>query len=209
MISTACVMDSFKKFFSYGRCICACGIRNACFLGTAQDWIKVWAKMAELKNYDIDGRWNRYVEGVQDIVTKFIATYRGEVDAHWWNQVMHIDYVRVGSGGQTVEYVDGWILHFFGVYEKIDAEYLCNSFIDVPLKIHNEFTGEKKTVHLVGGFGGVHALDVEGRKALRPQTSMIVYHDPTSEEDKNAAEEHFSGFQELLQPALSSAPRIR
>jgi hypothetical protein len=192
MISAACVMDSFKKFFSYGRCIALCGIRNACFLGTADDWERLMAKTGKLKTYDIDGTWNRYIEGVQDIVTKLIATYHGEADTHWWNQVMHIDYVEVGSGGDTVEYVDGWILHFFGIYERTDAERIGNNFIDVPVKIDNQRTKQKKTVHMVGGFGGVHAMDSDGRKALRPQTSMIVYYDPTSEEDKNAAEEHFS-----------------
>merc|ERR1712203_158404 len=84
MISTACVMDSFKKYFSYGRCICGCGIRNACFLGTAADWAKVLTKAEKLRTYDIDGIWNRYIDGVQEILDKMIATYQGEVDVHWW-----------------------------------------------------------------------------------------------------------------------------
>lgn len=191
MISTACIMDSFKQYFSYGRCICGCGIRNACFLGTAEDWDKLYAKIGTLRLYDIDGKWNRYISGVQDILSKMISTYRGEVDVHWWNQVMQFEYRTVGSGGQQVEYIDGWILHLFGIYGKCDSDDIRNDFIDVPVKIDNEFTMEQKTVHLVGGFGGVHAMSVDGRKAFRPQTSMIVYHDPTSQEDKDAAAQHF------------------
>jgi len=190
MISTACVMDSFKKYFSYGRCIPCCGIRNACFLGTAEDWERLLAKTDKLKMYDIDSIFTSYIEGVQEVLKKMIETYHGEVDVHWWNQVMHIEYESIGSGGDYVEWVDGWILKLFGK-KKCDAERLGNNSIDVPVKINNLLTGEMKTVHLVGGFGGVHAMPVDGRRALRPQTSMIVYHDPTSQEDKDAAERHF------------------
>ena len=65
-------------------------------------------------------------------------------------------------------------------------------FIDVPVKIDNKLTGEMKTVHLVGGFSrGLHAMEVDGRNAYRPHTSMVVLHDPKSENDQADAKEHF------------------
>jgi hypothetical protein len=189
MISTACIMDSFKKYFSYGRCIPCCGIRNACFLGTGNDWDALFAKTDKLKTYDVDGTWARYICGVQDILRNLIATYHGNVDVDWWNKVMNMEHGRLGSGSTT--YYSGWILHFFGKYERCESGDIDSYSIDVPVKIDNKLTGEMKTVHLVGGFGGVCAMDVDGRKAFRPQTSMVVFHDPQSEDDKNAAKDHF------------------
>lgn len=191
MISTATVMDSFKKYFSYGRCIPLCGIRNACFLGTSEDWDNLLAKTERLRRYDVDGAWLHYINCTQDILKKMVATYHGNVDVDWWNKVMNMERGSLGSGSTT--YYSGWILHLFGLYQRCESNDIGNYSLDVPVKIDNKVTGELKTVHLVGGFGGVQALDVDGRKAFRPQTSMIVFYDPNSKEDADAARKHF-GF---------------
>jgi hypothetical protein len=189
MVSTAAIMDSFKEYFSYGRCIPMCGIRNACFLGTAEDWDNLLVRIDALMRYDVDSTWSHYISKVQDIVRNFIATYHGDVDVKWWNEIMDTEFGRLGSGSTT--YYSGWILHLFGKYEKCESDDIGNYSIDVPVKIDNRQTGELKTVHLVGGLAGVHAMDVQGRKAFRPQTSLIVFYDPASEEDKAAASQHF------------------
>jgi hypothetical protein len=191
MVSTASIMDSFKKYFSYGRCIPCCGIRNACFLGSQEDWDNLILKTEKLRCYDVGGSWTRYIDGVQEILHKFIATFNNNVDVDWWNKVMNAERGRLGSGSTT--YYTGWLLHLFGKYERCESSDLGNYSIDVPVKIDNKLTGELKTVHLVGGMAGVHAADVQGRKAFRPQTSMIVFHRPSSEADKAAAIEHFKG----------------
>ncbi len=28
---------------------------------------------------------------------------------------------RVGSGGQKDTYIEGWILHFYGIYEQVEV----------------------------------------------------------------------------------------
>merc|ERR1712232_89408 len=111
------------------------------------------------------------------------------VDVDWWNKVMDSKHGSLGSGSTT--YYTGWILHLFGLYTRTESFDIPSYSIDVPVKIDNKLTGVKKTVHLVGGFGGVHVEGVEGRSAFRPQTSMIVYHDPTSDDDVNEAMKHF------------------
>lgn len=189
MISTASIMDSFKQYFSYGRCIPLCGIRNACFLGSLEDWQSIVRRSDGLLQFDVDGKWKSYIRGLNPILQQLISTYQGEVDVAWWNKVMNMETGREGSGSTTK--VSGWVLRFFGLEDKCDTDDISSYSIDVPVKIDNKMTGEKKTVHMVGGFGGVHAVDMQGRKAYRPQTSMIVLHDPTSEDDKQQALRHF------------------
>jgi len=189
LISTTAVMDSFKQYFSYGRCIPWCGIRNVCFLGTLEDWMSLREKVHRLLKYDIDGTWKSYICGVRSVLERFIATYQGQVDVTWWNQVMNLEQGRLGSGSTT--YVSGWILDLFGLTEKCDISDIPSYSISVPVKIANMATRQLKTVHLIGGFGGVHEVEVLGRKAYRTQSSFLVLHDPTSEEDREAALEHF------------------
>lgn len=181
MMSTAAIMDSFKEYFSYGRCIPMCGIRNACFLGTRDDWNLLLQKTMDLSQdkYDVQGVWKRYIAGVEAIIRKLIDTYDGKVDKDWWNGVMNAERGRLGSGSTT--YYSGWILHLFGQYEKCESCEISSYSIDVPVKIDNKATGETKTVHLVGGFEGVHAMEIDKRKAFRPQTSMIVFYDPENQ----------------------------
>jgi len=189
MVSTATIMDSFKQYFSYGRCIPLCGIRNVCFKGCLDDWQNLIAKTDRLVGYDVDGQWRRYIEGIRPILEGLLSTYQGNVDVDWWNRIMNMEQGRLGSGSTT--YVSGWILRFFGLNDKCEVSDIEGDSIDVPVKIDNKLTGELKTVHMIGGFGGVHSVDVDGRKAFRPQTSMIVLHDPTSEKDLDLAKQHF------------------
>ena len=49
------------------------------------------------------------------IITNFIATFDGKPDVAWWNTVMMDAKKREVYGGDQTE-VDGWILHFFGLY---------------------------------------------------------------------------------------------
>ncbi len=71
ILSTAVVMDSFKKYFTYGRMICMCGIRNALFMGTRFDWVKLITKVTALKKYDVDGKLHSYVDQLGLFCTRF------------------------------------------------------------------------------------------------------------------------------------------
>ncbi len=171
MMSTVAIMDSFKKYFSYGRCIPCCGINQVKFMGTLADWQKLREKTVALKSYAVCKGWEKYIDELLPILDQFVATYTGKVDVDFWNRVMNITHGQIGSG--STEYVSGWILKFFGLYDRVDSGDIPSYNFEVPVMIDNKMTSQKKTVQLIGGFGGVHKED----GAYRPQLSMIVYHD--------------------------------
>ena len=49
ILSTSVIMDSFKNYFSYGRCIPCCGIKNVRFMGTLADWESVLERLTKLE----------------------------------------------------------------------------------------------------------------------------------------------------------------
>lgn len=173
IISTATIMDSFKKFFSYGRLIPMCGITEARFLGTLEDWTSLPKKLAALSSYDVDGKWKKYIDNLTPVLNQFAATYQGQVDVNWWNKIMNITHGRLGSG--STSYISGWILAFFGLTGQVETCDIPDYKIDVPVVIDNKITGQMKTVNLVGGFGGIqHQND-----AYRPQLSLAIIHPHT------------------------------
>ena len=68
-------MSSFKKYFSYGRVICLCGINNVYFSGTRDDWVKLIEKTTYLNKYDIDGELKKYVSHIEVILKNFLNNY--------------------------------------------------------------------------------------------------------------------------------------
>ena len=110
-----------------------CGINDIYFKGSLGDWHKLQKKLNELHKYDVDGDLIKYIEALNNILDNFIMTYQGQVDVNWWNQMMVPHYP--GSGADKI---DGWILHFFGIYKKIDFEQIPQTLIEVPIKLINE-----------------------------------------------------------------------
>ncbi len=104
-------MNTYQKYFSYGRCIPGCGIRNVHFGGTLDDWKKLLQKTQLLKDYDVNGALKYYVEKVSAILHKFIDTYQENVDVSFWNKVMNVR--STGGSGATTR-ISGWIIDFFG-----------------------------------------------------------------------------------------------
>jgi len=166
-------MDSFKKYFDYGRCIPCCGIKNVRFMGTIGDWEMLLEKTKKLEEFGVLDYWSFYVSKITPILQQFIDTYNEKVDVDFWNRIMNFTDGALGSGSTT--YVSGWILDFFGIYHQVDTGDIEDYSIDVPVEIDNKLTGEMKTVNIVGGFGGVFKDD----GAYRPQLSMIVFWDGT------------------------------
>lgn len=80
VISTAIIMNSFKKYFSYERMICYCGINNVYFEGVREDWIKLLEKTLNLKKYDVDNKLIKYIDSIEIILNQFIKTYDNDVD---------------------------------------------------------------------------------------------------------------------------------
>ena len=170
LLSIATVMNSFQKYFDYGRCIPCCGIKAIRFMGKLEDWVSLQQRVLQLEKYAVTKEWSDYINNVMPILRQFVDTFNEKVDVDFWNRVMNITYGRIGSGSTT--YVSGWILNFFGLSGKVESDEIKNDSIEFPVEIDNKLTGEQKTVHVIGGFGGVNFTN----GAYRPQMSMIVFH---------------------------------
>jgi hypothetical protein len=183
MISVATVMDSFKNYFEYGRCIPMCGIKSVRFAGTLDDWKSILSRLQFLDKYDIDGKWTKYISNLIPIISQFIETYQGNVDTVFWDKVMNIKLGSLGSGGPSKK-VSGWILAFYNQNGEIDRGSVdCKCIIDIPVELDNHRTGVVKVVRLRGTFGGINLTD----GSYRPQLSMVVCElesDNLTEEEK-------------------------
>jgi hypothetical protein len=163
VVSTAIIMNSFKKFFTYGRFICGCGINNVYFRGIKEDWIKIFKKLDFLSNFDSgDNILTKYIDKIKIIINKFIETYDDNIDVDFWNKIITIDEKqRKSSGGDSYKetWTDGWLLHFFGIYKKTQIETIPNYLINVPIKLVNEFTNIEKDLILGGGWVSISKFD--------------------------------------------------
>ena len=68
-------MASFKKYFTYEKMECGCGLNNIYFAGTRKDWVKVLDKTTNLIKYDVDGGLKEYVSHMEVILKNFLDTY--------------------------------------------------------------------------------------------------------------------------------------
>jgi len=185
-----------------------CGINNVYFRGNRQDWIAIRNKTAAMKEYDVDDKLVSYVDAMLLIVSEFINTFDGRVNVAWWNQVVKRSHKNSGGGcispwilkcclpANKDEYVDGWILHFFGIYEKtklkdIPSNFFTSVLIEISLgnnnNQNNNFTwvngffnnlfhsnnnNNSKTVTLKSGFV---AVDKIGERTYKPIVAVAVF----------------------------------
>jgi hypothetical protein len=174
LLSTAVVMDTFKSYFDYGRCIPLCGIRNLMFMGTLDDWLLLQTKVAQLETYAVDDTWRTYINNLKPVVKQFVESYQGRIDKSFWDKIMNIRHGSLGSG--STSYVSGWILNFYGIYNEVESNEIKEDFIDVTVEIDNKLTGIEKDVNIVGGFTGVAKVELDGYTGYRPQMAFMVYH---------------------------------
>ena len=159
IISTSVIMNSFKKYFSYGRSICSCGINNVYFQGIREDWTKLIKKTENLAQYDVDGQMTKYVDHVLIILNQFVNTWDGNVDVEFWNRIMTTEEKRIGSGGDVQTNIQGWILHFFGEYVKMDLDNVPDYSISVPVELVNHLTGTTKNLEIVANWLSVSKVN--------------------------------------------------
>jgi hypothetical protein len=179
IMSVATIMDSFKKYFSYGRCILGCGIPGVHLEGTREDWIKLKTKIENLASLSKDSGDSNdplimYIKATGKIIGEFINTYDGNVNVEFWNRIAATEERRIGSGSQIQTYLEGWITHFYQIYKKIDLGSIHDYRIEVPIKLTNELTNQIKNMKMHGGFNGV--IFDEKTNAYRPQLSLVIYH---------------------------------
>jgi hypothetical protein len=107
LLSSACIMYTFKEYFDYKQCVCGCGVRNVHFMRTLDDWKLLRKETEELKTFtltpppsnDYSARkdFSAYLDGVLPILDQFIRTYKGDVDNDFWDTIF--DYTKVGVYG--------------------------------------------------------------------------------------------------------------
>ena len=105
LLSSACIMHTFKKYFDYTHWNVGCGIRNVHFMGTIDDWQLLRKKADELKMFTMPSStkhssgndFREYLDGVLPILDQFIRTYEGNVDNDFWDTIF--DYTKVGVYG--------------------------------------------------------------------------------------------------------------
>ncbi|CAF3165228.1 unnamed protein product [Rotaria sp. Silwood2] len=183
LLSCACIMHTFKKYFDYIHCIPGCGIRNVHFLGTLADWQLLRSKAERLKNFtkpstdpyrSVYTDFSSYIDGVLPILDEFIRTYQGQVDNKFWDQIFDYTHVhkRGGSGmiiGEVMG-IRGWFLRLcFGLHysdAKIELDNLRLNGISVPVTLKNLTTNQKSPCYVAGGFHGVHSKDGKHRPVM-------------------------------------------
>ncbi|CAF0844368.1 unnamed protein product [Adineta steineri] len=183
ILSYACVMDTFKTYFQYSRCIPSCGIRNVHFMGNLFDWKLLKQKTEQLLSYTVNNdSFYKYIQDLLPILNEFIKTYEGKVDVEFWNHIADSKRGRLGSG--SIEYISGWILKLFYEIngknpEQIMAADIKLDSIHVPVEVENHCTCLKKTCYVLGGFYGVDSTQDHIHK---PVISLAVIEDLTTVE---------------------------
>ena len=67
--------------------ICGCGVQNVHFRGSLEDWNLLYEKVKRLYNYSSE--FDKWVNNIQYIISKFIETYKGNPDINFWNDGLH------------------------------------------------------------------------------------------------------------------------
>jgi hypothetical protein len=178
LFSTVTIMDSFKKYFEYGRMIMECGIPNVHLEGTRDDWVLLKTKIQSMSKFAMSesssDTLNIYINKLSVIVDKCIDTYDGNIDVNFWNNIMTTEIKRIGSGGQTQTNMEGWITHFLQIYGKTVLDDIKNYKMSIPVKLENKLTNVTKDLTLYGAFTGITYNDE--LNAYRPQLSIVLYH---------------------------------
>jgi len=78
---------------------------------------------------------------------------------------MQIDYVT------TEMQVEGWILHFFGLYGKQDSSEFQDLSIMVPIKQVNQKKGTEKNLYLISGWNSVSKIN---ERTYKPDIGLSI-----------------------------------
>ena len=186
ILSSACIMDTFKSYFEYDRCIPDCGIRNLFMKGKLEDWEQVKEKTRSLLKFMAKGQLQKeteftsYLTNLFPILNEFILTYQGQGRAEFWNKIMNFKDGTQGSGSTT--YITGWILCFYLGFtqdsKNVEIEDLNLNHFQVPIQVTNHSTGQNKTCYIMGGFVGVSVNRKE--KVHSPVMSLGIAEDVAS-----------------------------
>jgi hypothetical protein len=129
--STASVMDTVKKYFTFRACI-LCGLPKIFLHGGKDDWRKLYhhvSGIAEFMSKKEQGYpFKKYIiDNILPIIMKFIDTIDGNVDYKWWSHILSMKR-SYGSGMPPREW-SGWITKLFPT---------CRGYVKHPSFRYNE-----------------------------------------------------------------------
>ena len=186
------IMSAFQKFFNYRMILCGCGVPYLILEGNAEDYKKIISKANELKKYKFD--W--YINRIIPLVQKMVEAKEGKIDVeHFKNIVQKVSKTEPVYGPSEMEphhvqidYIEGWILKFFGFYEtdqysqryeifdgdsiKIkDLNKLASQLLTAPFEIIDLVHGKSYKRQFKVGFVG---CDVNERNEVFPVMGWCV-----------------------------------
>jgi hypothetical protein len=88
-LSTAMVMNTFKKYFAYTNNDMACGVQKIHMGGCLEDWMSLPRKIEYLRQFDVNGEMKKYVDNLLPVLDSFVETYKGSPDLEFWNNIYH------------------------------------------------------------------------------------------------------------------------
>jgi Domain of unknown function (DUF4419) len=193
------LLESMQKVFEFEG-YSGCGIPSITLHGTKEDWLNIYTKMDEFKQFGLE----EWVNGLKPILKQFHEASKGNIDKQFWKEIYK--ELRI----YDKQNISGWVLKFFpyilkphnaedepdeyGYYNKVrkyipneflaDKDYLLSKFTtkDIPqgfakldlmwrvLKANNII--EEHEMELFGGFIGV--IQNPETKSVAPEISWAV-----------------------------------
>ena len=128
-------------------------------------------KLEEMVQFDVDGELKKYIQHMKVILQNFLLTFDEKPNIQWWNTVMKSYEKKQVYGGQATD-IDGWILHFFGIYEKTDLYGFPEMMIKVPIQLINNATGIEKQLLLVSDWCSVSKVN---KRTYKPDVGVCIF----------------------------------
>ena len=179
IISISVIMDTLKQYFTYTCELSRCGIRKVKFMGTVDDWSLLITKTLSLYSYisdDSNDKLKIYLDNIMIILNNFLETYNENVNLNFWEKIINSEEeIRSGSGKTHIDYIDGWLLHFYGIYEKTDIEEIPSFSVSVPINIVDQYTKSNITqVELINKWGSVSILCDNNEYYCKPNLNLYI-----------------------------------
>lgn len=111
-----CQLSSQSEQFQFGL-FSLCGIPEITLEGTTEDWLKIAAKLEQLKRIGMF----EWADHLKPIIEEFIEASKGNVDKTFWNSFYKFNN-ECGDAS-----ISGWILNFFPYNTKGDLRHFIQA----------------------------------------------------------------------------------
>ncbi|CAG8603303.1 11099_t:CDS:1 [Scutellospora calospora] len=169
------LLDMVKAYFSYKVCF-RCGIPKVTLEGTLEDWTKLQEKVIQLRKLNLE--LDFWLDRLEPVIWKLVATYRGEVDEDFWSKIMNI--TRPFGSGSGSPYITGWLTSFFPYNregtplnsDSLDIPDIPDGIVEVPFT-----TDTGLSLKFMAGFIGAYQDVLEGcdgESAVSPMVGWFI-----------------------------------